>query len=186
MDNKDRMLAWCRMWNEDPSLAHELLTGDAVQWSSVTTALDGVVGPAQAVDFMQAYRAEHVNVFRPHVLVDAGEAFAYTWDVTRPDGTIRSGMDVNVLRDGRIAMNWTFVGGRRTDWDAAEPAQRGSTEALGRLVTGPHRPPVVDGARGRVAGLRTVDGRGTVELHVMRDGRPAHAWSFVGTRAFTS
>ena len=179
------MIAWCRMWSEDPSLAHELLSTDAVQWSSATPALDGVVGPTQAVDFMEAYRTQHVNVFRPRVLVDGGESFAYTWDVTRPDGVVRSGMDVNVLRGGRIALNWTFVGDRRTDWDAAEPTSTGSHDVLAEVVTRPHRTPTVDTARGRVAALRTVDGVGSVELHVLRDGRTAHTWSFTGTRAFS-
>ena len=185
MNNIDRMITWCRMWNEDPSLAHELLTDDAVQWSGATPALDSVVGPDQAVAFMTSYRAEHVNVFRPRVLVDAGVSFAYTWDVTRPDGVVRSGMDVNVLRDGRIALNWTFVGDQRTDWDVAEPTRPASAGVLVDLLTAPHHPPVVDVVRGRVAALRTVDGLGHAELHVLRDGHAAHAWRFAGARAFS-
>ena len=29
MDNEQRMNSWCRMWNEDPSLAHELMTAES-------------------------------------------------------------------------------------------------------------------------------------------------------------
>ena len=45
MDNEQRMTSWCRMWNEDPSLAHELMTDDCVQWSDHGVGLDSVVGP---------------------------------------------------------------------------------------------------------------------------------------------
>ncbi|TWP51764.1 hypothetical protein FKR81_12935 [Lentzea tibetensis] len=63
MDNEQRMIDWCRMWNEDPSLAHELMTGSCVQWSNRVESLDAVVGPDQQERFVTDYRARHVNVF---------------------------------------------------------------------------------------------------------------------------
>lgn len=123
MDNAELMTTWCRMWSEEPGLAHQVLARDGRQWSGQTTALDAVVGPDQQVDFVTAYRAAHVNVFRPRVLADGGPRFAYLWDARLPDGTVHTGLDVNAVSDGLVAENWTFVAPRRCD--LPDPAQEG-------------------------------------------------------------
>lgn len=156
MDNEQRMTSWCRMWNEDPSLAHELMTDDCVQWSDHGVGLDSVVGPQQQERFVTGYRAQHVNIFSPRVLVDAGDRFAYLWDVQKPDGQVLTGIDVNILKDGRVRENWTFVAERRCEQpdpglepaDRAEPAtiedlchrwlrlRNGGAELAADVVTG--------------------------------------------------
>ena len=88
MDNDERMRSWCRMWNEAPELAHDLMTDDAVQWSGQGAGLDPVVGPEQQVRFLRAYRARHHPHFTPGLFVDGGDRFAYLWDLATPDGTI--------------------------------------------------------------------------------------------------
>jgi hypothetical protein len=136
MDNEKRMIVWCRMWNEDPSLAHELMTDGCVQWSNRGEGLDTVVGPDDQERFVTDYRARHVNLFTPRVFVDAGDQFAYLWDVRTPDGQVRTGLDVNVLHDDRVHENWTFVGTRRCDQPDPEPAAAALTDAaaIERLV----------------------------------------------------
>ncbi|MFF2515773.1 hypothetical protein [Streptomyces sp. NPDC058086] len=115
MDNEKRMIIWCRMWNEDPSLAHELMSDDCVQWSAQGAGLDTVVGPDEQERFVVGYRARHVNLFSPRVFVDAGDRFAYLWDVRKADGQVLTGIDVNILQDDRIRENWTFVAERRCE-----------------------------------------------------------------------
>lgn len=158
MDNDARMRTWCRMWSEDPELAHQLLADDGRQWSGQTAALDAVVGPAQQVAFVTAYRAQHVNVFTPRLLVDAGERFGYLWDVARPDGSTVTGLDVNVLAGDRIVQNWTFAAARPCE--LPDPAERpddapldadGLAAAVRRWVT------VWDGHAGAADGLVTAD-----------------------------
>lgn len=112
MDNEKRMTMWCRMWNEDPSLAYDLMSDDCVQWSNRSAGLDTVIGPHQQERFIAAYRALHVNIFSPRVCVDAGDRFAYLWDVRKADGQVLTGIDVNILKDDRIHENWTFVAER--------------------------------------------------------------------------
>jgi hypothetical protein len=135
MDNETLMRTWCRMWNEDPALAHQVMTGHCTQWSAQTPGLDAVIGPDQQETFVAGYRAQHINLFHPRVLVDAGDRFAYLWDVTLPNGTVWTGADVNTVRDGRIDENWTFVCQRRDDspdLDDAD-AQPTTVTALDRL-----------------------------------------------------
>ncbi|PRY39042.1 nuclear transport factor 2 family protein [Umezawaea tangerina] len=209
MDNEKLMTVWCRMWNEDPALAHDLMTDECVQWSGNTTGLDAVVGPREQEEFVTAYRAEHVNVFTPRVLVDGGDRFAYLWDVRTADGRVLTGVDVNVVRDGRVHENWTFVGERHDGQADPEPeaADRAVLEdlALGWTGDGPvadrfrgtaaddldlavtaHREVVVDPDRGRVALLRTTgeDAVSGVDLFAVREGRVARAWSLTGVRPF--
>lgn len=121
MDNEKRMITWCRMWNEDPSLAYGLMSDDCVQWSDHGAGLDTVVGPHEQEQFVTGYRARHVNVFSPRVLVDAGDRFAYLWDVRKADGQVLTGIDVNILTDDRIRENWTFVAERRCEQSDPEP-----------------------------------------------------------------
>ncbi|MFB7407376.1 hypothetical protein ACFCZ2_09390 [Streptomyces sp. NPDC056202] len=121
MDNEKRMTTWCRMWNEDPSLAHGLMSDDCVQWSDRVADLDSVVGPDDQERFVTAYRARHVNIFSPRVLVDAGNRFAYLWDVEKADGRTLTGIDVNIVKDDRIQENWTFVAQRRYEQEDPEP-----------------------------------------------------------------
>ncbi|MEY9966753.1 hypothetical protein ABIA33_004818 [Streptacidiphilus sp. MAP12-16] len=128
MDNEKRMIIWCRMWNEDPSLAHDLMSGDCPQWSDRSDVLDTVIGPDAQERFVAAYRARHVNVFSPRVLVDAGDRFAYLWDVRKPDGQVLTGIDVNILKDGRIGENWTFVAERRCERPDPGPEAAGRTD----------------------------------------------------------
>jgi ketosteroid isomerase-like protein len=103
------------MWDENPALAYDLMTDDCVQWSAQLSGLDAVVGPDQQERFVTAYRARQINLFRPRLLVDGGDQFAYLWDATSRDGTVRTGADVNVLRDARIEANWTSVAQWRAD-----------------------------------------------------------------------
>ncbi|WNV88024.1 hypothetical protein [Umezawaea sp. Da 62-37] len=213
MDNEELMTVWCRMWSEDPALAHDLMTGTCAQWSGNTPGLDSVVGPHEQERFVTAYREEHVTVFTPRVLVDGGDRFAYLWDVRTPDGRVRTGVDVNVLEGERVQENWTFVGEQRDDQDdpepeAADPAVlaelgrrwterrdgvvaddftlfdgTGATGDAGEPVGTLHRSIVVDPERGRVALLRTA-GTGGVDLLAVRGGRVVRAWSLTGIRPF--
>ncbi|MFD7020143.1 hypothetical protein [Streptomyces sp. NPDC059928] len=128
MDNEKRMTTWCRMWNEDPSLAHDLMTEDCTQWSDHGAGLDTVVGPHEQERFVAGYRARHVNIFSPRVLADAGDRFAYLWDVRKADGQVLTGIDVNHLKDGRIRENWTFVAERRCERSDPEPGAAGHTD----------------------------------------------------------
>ena len=114
MDNETLMTNWLRMWNENPALARDLMTDDCRQWSGLTPGLDTVVGPEDQVRFVTAYRAKHLNVFRPRVLVDGGDQLAYLWDVTLPDGTVWTGADANIVGAGRVSRNWTFVSNSRS------------------------------------------------------------------------
>jgi hypothetical protein len=132
-NNEERMRQWCRMWNEDPALAHELMSPACVQWSGQTPGLDSVVGPAEQVRFLEGYRARHVNTFRPRVLADGGDHFAYLWDVDKAGGQKVTGFDVNILHDGRIAENWTFVGEWRDT--APDPAYTGGDD-LDKVLDG--------------------------------------------------
>lgn len=186
---------WCRMWSAEPALAHDLMTQDCRQWSAVTAGLDAVVGPAQQERFVTAYRAEHVNVFVPGTIVADGDMFGYLWDVTLPDGTMKTGIDVNVVQGMLVGDNWTFV----TDSCRSEPApgDRTGTAALLALVRDwagahdveMHRRPVLDPENGRAMLLRTSltsDGKsvGGVDLLTVRDGHLEPVWSITGTRAF--
>jgi len=133
-DNNKLMTLWCRMWDEDPSLAHDLMAADCVQWSGNTPGLDGVVGPAEQERFVARYRARHINAFSPRALFDAGDRFAYLWDVRTPDGRVLTGADVNILENGRVRENWTFVGEQQCPWPAgglaAEPVEADVAEKL--------------------------------------------------------
>jgi hypothetical protein len=200
-NNDERMSTWCRMWNEDRALAHELMTDGCVQWSGQTAGLDTVIGPQQQEQFIARYRAQHINVFVPRVLVDGGARFGYLWDVTLPDGTVLTGADVNILRENKIDENWTFVGERHCDRraKAAQADDVRGPSALARhvenrrtteapLVVTAHREPVIDVARGRAALLRTdragSSETGGLDLLTVRDGRIAQAWSLKGSRPF--
>ncbi|MFJ5987829.1 nuclear transport factor 2 family protein [Lentzea sp. NPDC092896] len=187
-NNEERMQQWCRMWSEDPTLAHELMTPDCVQWSAQTEGLDDVVGPADQVRFIEGYRAQHVNVFTARTLADDGDQFAYLWDVRRPDGTVKTGFDFNVLRGDKIAENWTFVGERDTTPDLP-PAGGGDLrqvldgwlDARSRTL---HREPVLDLVRGTIAFLWTGPAVSGADLLAVRDGRVTCSWSLTGTRPF--
>jgi hypothetical protein len=180
---------WCRMWNEDAALAHRLLTDDARQWSGVTEALDPVVGPAETETFIRRYQPDIGNVFRPRTLVvDGTDRLAYTWDATRPDGSVTTGADVCFLRDGLVAENWTLPSrdGRSALPDAGEPAGRRLDAAgLLTLTAGAHpwhRERIVDVQRQTVAGVWDDGGRGGIAVLVVVDGRVDREWSIGGTR----
>jgi hypothetical protein len=129
MDNEKRMMIWCRMWNEDPSLAHEVMTDDCVQWSDHSAGLDAVVGPHRQETFVAGYRARHVNIFSPRILVDADDRFAYLWDVRKPDGQVLTGIDVNILKGDNIQENWTFVAERRCEQPDPRPEPTGQADS---------------------------------------------------------
>ncbi len=184
---------WCRMWNEDPALAHELMSDDCVQWFAGGDDLDSVVGPTQQEAFVAALQSQRTNIFVPRVFVIEGDTFAYLWDVTFPaDGTVMSGIDVNVLQDKRIRQNWTFMGPHRDasdpqpgdalDRDALATVASNWAETMGYAV---HRQPILDVNNGRIALLRTTsDGVGGVDLLTVRNGDVEPIWSLTGTRAF--
>jgi hypothetical protein len=186
--------AWCRMWSEDATLAHQLLTEDARQWSGVTEGLDAVVGPGPTEKFITTYQQEVGNVFRPRTLViDGYERLAYTWDVTRRDGSVLTGADVCVLRDGLVVENWTIP-----SYDArselpdgpgasvpaiAEPLDRQHLLALTADAHPWHRNRAVDVARQTVAGTWSDGDRGGIAVLVVESGRIDRQWVIPGTRA---
>lgn len=183
---------WCRMWNEDPALAHALMTDDCVQWFANAPDLDSVVGPTQQEAFVTAARAQLGNIFVPRLHVVDGTRFAYLWDVTFRDGRVMTGIDVNVLQGRRIRENWTFMGPRR---DAPDPPlgdvlDRDTLAALASnwaetLDYAVHRELIIDVQRGRIALLRNMsDGIGGVDLLAVRNGEVEPIWSVTGTRAF--
>lgn len=180
---------WCRMWNEDASLAYRLLTPDARQWSGVTEGLDAVTGPAETEAFIRRYQREVGNLFRPRTLVVDDGRLAYTWDVTRRDGSVTTGADVCFLRDGRVAENWTIPSreGRSELPDADTPAGPPTTrEELLALTAGAHpwhRDRVVDVGRRTVAGVWDDGERGGIAVLVVENGRIDREWSMPGTRS---
>lgn len=158
MDNAELMTTWCAMWSEDPALAHEVLAADGRQWSGQTPALDPVVGPEQQAGFVQAYRAAHVNVFTPRLLVDGGSSFAYLWDARLPDGTVRTGLDVDVVRDGLVADNWTFVAARACELaDPDVPSGAGALDVAGLAAVAERWVAVWSGDVEQAQGLVTDD-----------------------------
>jgi hypothetical protein len=177
---------WCRMWSEDASLGEHLLTGDARQWSGVTEGLDPLVGPAP--EFVARYQREVGNVFRPRTLViDGNDRLAYTWDVTRRDGSVTTGADVCYLRDGLVAENWTIPSrsGRSPLPDAGLSDGGHPADELLALTDGAHpwhRERVVDVARQTVAGVWDDGGRGGIAVLVVSDGRIDREWSIGGSR----
>jgi hypothetical protein len=191
--------AWCRMWSADATLAHRLLTDDAKQWSGVTEGLDPVVGPVATEAFIRRYQDDVGNVFRPRTMVvDGADRLAYTWDVTRRDGSVTTGADVCFLRDGRVAENWTLPSreGRSELPDAelpdAELPDAGSPtggrltrEELLTLTAGAHpwhRDRIVDVRRQTVAGVWDDGEHGGIAVLVVEDGRIDREWSIGGTR----
>jgi hypothetical protein len=191
--------AWCRMWSEDASLAHRLLTEDARQWSGVTEGLDPVIGPAATEAFVRRYQQDVGNVFRPRTLVVQDDRLAYTWDVTRRDGTVTTGADVCFLRDGLVAENWT-VPSRSGRSSLPDGPSSSGLSLTGPSLTGPavtreellaltadahpwHRDRVADVHRRTVSGVWQDDaGRGGIAVLVVEDGRVDREWSIGGTR----
>lgn len=121
------MTTWCDMWNDDAGLAHDLMTDDCRQCGLNTDALDDVVGPDRQQDFVRRYQVERGNHFTPRTLVAGGEHLAFLWDVRDRAGRIRNGIDVDVLRDGRVADNWTVVADRHSPLWPESPGGRPST-----------------------------------------------------------
>lgn len=178
---------WCAMWNDDPALAHDLLTPDGRQWSGATGGLDDVVGPAAAQLFIERYRRERGTRFTARTLVvDEPDRISCTWDATLRDGTVRTGADMFVLRDGLVAENWTLIGaGRAAGPDAAGSGASSRTE-IAALAAGWRS--AWNGTTGGLADIVTADAaiwlgadgadlRGPAELtaHIarVRAARPA-------------
>jgi hypothetical protein len=185
--------AWCRMWSADATLAHQLVADDGRQWSGVTPGLDSVVGPAETEKFIAGYQQNVGNVFRPRTLViDGSDRIAYTWDVTRRDGTVVTGADVCVLRDGLVIDNWTLPSQDRSSLADGPgllvPAVDAplSREALLDLTADAHpwhRDRVVDVARQTVGGTWSDGHRGGIAILVIGSGRIDREWVLPGTRA---
>jgi hypothetical protein len=185
--------SWCRMWSEDATLARELLGGDARQWSGVGERLDSVVGPAAMTEFVRTYQRNVGNTFAPRTLViDGNERLAYTWDATRRDGTVVTGIDVCVLRDGVVTLNWTVPAGERSDLpdgpgievlsaDARALDRAGLTAVASGLYPW-HGDLVVDVERQTVGGVWSDGGVGGLAVIVVTDGAVARSWSLPGTR----
>ncbi len=185
--------AWCRMWSVDPALAHDVMTEDCRQWSGNTAGLDGVIGPQQQQEFVTAYRAEHVNVFTPRLIIAEADSFGYLWDVARPDGSVVTGIDVNVLQGRRVRQNWTFVADTWRSQPDPEPGAACRADELTGLLEAwvaeqgfaVHRQPVLDPDNGRIALLRsTTAGLGGVDLLSVRGGAVESIWSVTGVRPF--
>ena len=183
---------WCRMWNEDSALAHELMTDDCVQWFASGPDLDSVVGPTQQEAFVTAARAQTGNMFVPRLYVVDGNVFTYLWDVTSRDGTVMTGVDVNMVQGKRIKDNWTFMGPHR-DAPLPPPGDVLGRDSLATLASNwaemmdyvVHRQLIIDVQSGRIALLRnTSDGIGGVDLLAVRNGQVEPIWSVTGTRAF--
>jgi hypothetical protein len=179
---------WCRMWSEDPALAHQLLTEDGRQSSLKTTGLDTVIGPQQAEDFVRWYRGERGIRFVPRTLaIDGTDRLAYTWDATFPDGTVVTGADVCVLRDGLVAENWTVPAAERSTLPdgPGRPAGALDRDELQKLVAEIHpwhRDLVIDVERQTVAGTWSDGTIGGIALLTVEDGRIGRQWSIEGTR----
>lgn len=175
------------MWNEDASLAHQLLADGGRQWSAQTPGLDLVVGPAETEAFVKRYQQDVGNVFAPRTLVvDGAERLAYTWDVTRRDGTVSTGADLNLLRDGLVVANWTSVS---ADGRSPLPDGPGAGDldraALAAAVAGAHPwhgDLVIDVPRQTVAGTWTDGTRGGIAVLVLVNGRIDGQWVLPGTR----
>lgn len=112
-DPGDLASTWCRMWNDDPALARSLVTDDARVWFGGAQNPD-LHGVEDFETFVERYRTEKAVRFTPLTVAydDGGDRFAYTWQARFPDGRERGGIDFYTLRDGRIAENWSVVGGR--------------------------------------------------------------------------
>jgi SnoaL-like domain len=124
--------AWLALWNEDPSLARQLATGDFRMWLGATANADVLRWPAAAERFIAAYRARQSVRFTPRVVLgdDGGQRFAYTWDAELADGTVLTGADAYTLRDGRISENWSLTGEHQSVLQPGEPtAGPGATAA---------------------------------------------------------
>jgi hypothetical protein len=170
---------WCRMWSGEVALAHDLMTPDCRQWSGQTPALDPLVGPGPAEAFMADYHQRTHNLYTARTLVVGDGLLAYSWDVRTADG-LKTGIDVNVLRDGRIAENWTFVGPHDDRADLAPASASDLANVVARESYAVHREPVLDAGRGTAAYLHD----GGVTLLVVRDGAVARRTTIGAARSF--
>jgi hypothetical protein len=143
--------------------------------------------------FITTYQREVGNVFRPRTLViDGNDRLAYTWDVTRRDGSVLTGADVCVLRDGLVVENWTISSyaarselpdGPGPDAPAtAEPLDRQALLAVTADAHPWHRDRVVDIGRQTVAGTWSDGDRGGIAVLVVGSGRIDRQWVFPGVR----
>ncbi len=178
---------WCRMWNEDASLAHRLLTADGRQWSGTKPGLDPLVGPADAEAFIAKYQRDVGNVFVPRTfVVDGTERLAFTWDVTRRDGVVITGADLCVLTDGKVSRNWTIPSpdGRSElpDGPGEGDLDREELRVLAKDAHAWHGELVLDPERQTIAGTWSDGSRGGIAVLVAVDGRVDREWVVPGTR----
>jgi len=147
---------WCAMWSDDAALAHDLIAPGGRQWAGTAAGLDDVVGPAAAEQFVTVYQHRRGIRFAPRTLViDGNERLAYTWDATLRDGTVLTGADVCVLRDGQVADNWTIVGERRAPAPDVAGAGRATRAELAAAVAA--WTPLWNGDTSRVADVVAPD-----------------------------
>jgi SnoaL-like domain len=124
---------WCRMWNDDPKLAHELVSADFRMWFGGSDGADAVRGPDGLAAFVEDYRRIQGITFAPRIVAvdDSGARIAYSWDATFPDGSVRTGIDVSTVDGGRVTGNWSVVAERRdilAPWSG--PAAPASSAAI--------------------------------------------------------
>jgi SnoaL-like protein len=125
--------AWCRMWNDEPALAHVLAGEGFRMWFGGSAAGDGVRGPAELETFVAEYRRAHGIRFVPRVDFCGSGRAGFTWDAHFPDGSVLGGSDVFALRAGRVVENWSIVGERPHGLPAA-PAAGSRLDADGLLA----------------------------------------------------
>jgi hypothetical protein len=125
-------------------------------------------------------------------VIDGDDRLAYTWDVTRRDGTVTTGADVCFLNEGLVVDNWTIASpdgqsvlpdGPGQEFSA--PAERLDRQGLLELTADAHpwhRERVVDVARQTVSGTWSDDRRGGIALLVIASGRIDRQWVIPGTR----
>ena len=99
---------WCRMWNEDAALAHQLMTDDCVQWWSGGPDLDAVVGPAAQEAFVRTAQTQIGNVFRPRLYVADDDMFAYVLLSGPNNDSTMSGSMRDLRRARSLAGNGTW------------------------------------------------------------------------------
>jgi hypothetical protein len=169
---------WCAMWSHDAALAHDLIAPGGRQWAGTAAGLDDVVGPAATEQFVAAYQRRRGIRFAPRTLViDGGDRLAYTWDATLRDGTVLTGADVCVLRDGLVEDNWTIVGERRAP--APDVAGSGSASRDELAATVAAWTPLWNGDTSRVADVVAPDV--TIWLGRQPDGADSDSANSDGT-----
>lgn len=196
---------WCRMWNDDPSLAH-LVVGDRLTgWFGNTDSGALLTDAGELEAFVARYREQTPNVFTPKIVVadPVTNRMAYTWDVHLATGVTVSGIagddisgiDVNTLdAHDRIVVNRTVPMHVLENHDLPEAPSRPLSRAtiaarteewLASIDARADGELVVDEAQQRSAACyaTTVEGREVGGLAVLAFGPDgtSRAWTARGT-----